>query len=261
MMTQSFDLNRRFGGVTRLFGEEGLATLQQSHIVVIGIGGVGSWAVEALARNAVGQLTLIDLDNVAESNFNRQLHAVEGNTGKPKVTAMAERVLAINPDCHVSQVDDFITPDNLEKVLPSKIDVVIDCTDDVKAKVALAAYCQQKHLLVMSGSAGGRLDASRMQTADLAHTQGDKLLSKVRNQLRREHGFPKASSKKKSKRFGIQCVFSDEQVISPNDVCQTEQQSVASGLNCAGYGSSVCVTAPFGFLLAQLALQQVVSAS
>lgn len=255
-MIKELDISRRFGGVSRLFGTEGLAKLQQSHVVVVGIGGVGSWAVEALARNAVGMLTLVDLDNIAESNFNRQLHAVDGNEGKPKVTAMAERIHSINPSCNVVEIDDFISPDNLDVLIPSNADAIIDCTDDVKAKIALAAYCNNKYLLVMSGSAGGRLDATQIQSADLAHVTGDKLLAKVRNQLRRNHQFPQAPKTKKARKFGIQCIYSDEMAIKPNEICETEGPQVESGLHCAGYGSSVCVTAPFGFALAQLVIQQ-----
>lgn len=252
------NIQRRFGGVSRLFGEAGLAKLQQSHVVVIGVGGVGSWAVEALARNAIGQLTLVDLDNVAESNFNRQLHAIDGNEGKPKVSAMAERVKAINPNCKTIEIDDFISPENVNTLLPADASVIVDCTDDVKAKIALAAYCQGKHWLVMSGSAGGRLDATQIKTADLAHVTGDKLLAKIRNQLRRDYQFPSASKNKKARKFGIACVYSDEVVIKPDAVCETDGE-VQSGLHCAGYGSSVCVTAPFGFTLAQLAIQQLMS--
>lgn len=271
MDSQTLDLARRFGGVRRLYGEEGLIKLQQSHICVIGVGGVGSWAVEALARNAVGQLTLIDLDNVAESNFNRQLHAVEGNEGKPKVSAMAERVRVINPLCQVREIEDFVTSENVSLHLNVKYDVVVDCVDDAKAKIALAAFCKQHALpLLMSGSAGGRLDPTRMQVADLAHVHGDKLLAKVRNQLRRDYHFPQASNSKKPAKFGIACVFSDEPVIKPESACETgetgeagelSEQAALTGLNCAGYGSSVCVTASFGMTMAQLAMLLMVSSS
>lgn len=254
------NIERRFSGVRRLYGAQGLSCLQQAHICVIGVGGVGSWAVEALVRNGVGQLTLIDLDNVAESNFNRQLHAVAGNEGKAKVTAMAERVRGINPLCQVHEVEDFITPENIISRLNFKCDVIVDCIDDAKAKIALAAFCKQHHLtLLMSGSAGGRLDPTRMQVADLAHVQGDKLLAKVRNQLRRDHHFPKASNAKKSAKFGIACVYSDEPVIKPETACEVVEQASLTGLNCAGYGSSVSVTACFGFALAQQAIQSVLA--
>ncbi len=255
------DVARRFGGVIRLYGDAGLTKLQQSHVMVIGIGGVGSWAVEALARNAVGQLSLVDLDNVAESNVNRQIHAHEGQFGLAKVTAMAQRVKQINPNIVVNEVEDFITPDNLQKTMntiTTPADVVLDCTDAVKAKVALAVYCQHQQLpLYVSGSAGGRLDPTQIQTADLALVNGDKLLAKVRQQLRKYHGFPAAINPKKPKKLGVNCVYSNEAMIKPSAVCEVDDTGV-TGLNCAGYGSSVSVTAPFGFTLAQLAINQLV---
>lgn len=255
------DSGRRFGGVSRLYGEAGLAKLQAAHVVVIGIGGVGSWAVEALARNGLGAITLIDLDNIAESNFNRQLHAVEGNEGKPKVSAMRERILSINPYCQVQEIEDFVGVDNIHTLLDQPCNVVVDCIDDAQAKIALADYCKRNsQSLVMVGSAGGRLDATRMQVADLSQVTGDRLLAKVRNQLRRDYGFPKANNTKKSAKFGVLCVYSDEPAIKPVQSCDTPKQASITGLNCAGYGSSVCVTAPFGFAAAQLALNFIVNA-
>jgi tRNA A37 threonylcarbamoyladenosine dehydratase len=256
MMDKS-DYERRFGGVRRLYGEAGIKKLQGSHIVVIGIGGVGSWTAEALARNAIGQITLIDLDNISESNVNRQLHAVDGAFGKAKVSAMHERILSINPHCFVIEIEDFITIENLESLLNFQCDVIVDCIDDAQAKIALADFCKRKQLpLIMAGSAGGRLDPTRAQVADLAFVTGDRLLSKVRNQLRRDYAFPKASNTKRSAKFGIDCVYSDEQAIKPESACEVDSSAI-TGLNCAGYGSSVCVTAPFGFTAAQLAIQKI----
>ena len=256
MMDKS-DYERRFGGVRRLYGEAGIKKLQGSHIVVIGIGGVGSWTAEALARNAIGHITLIDLDNISESNVNRQLHAVDGAFGKAKVSAMHERILSINPHCFVIEIEDFITIENLESLLNFQCDVIVDCIDDAQAKIALADFCKRKQLpLIMAGSAGGRLDPTRAQVADLAFVTGDRLLSKVRNQLRRDYAFPKASNTKRSAKFGIDCVYSDEQAIKPESACEVDSSAI-TGLNCAGYGSSVCVTAPFGFTAAQLAIQKI----
>jgi len=256
MMDKS-DYERRFGGVRRLYGEAGIKKLQGSHIVVVGIGGVGSWTAEALARNAIGQITLIDLDNISESNVNRQLHAVDGAFGKAKVSAMHERILSINPNCFVIEIEDFITIENLESLLNFQCDVIVDCIDDAQAKIALADFCKRKQLpLIMAGSAGGRLDPTRAQVADLAFVTGDRLLSKVRNQLRRDYAFPKASNTKRSAKFGIDCVYSDEQAIKPESACEVDSSAI-TGLNCAGYGSSVCVTAPFGFTAAQLAIQKI----
>jgi len=256
---QLVDMQRRFSGVRRLYGEQGLARLQKAHVLVIGIGGVGSWAVEALARNAVGKLTLVDLDNLAESNMNRQIHALDETLGKAKVTAMHERIAAINPLCEVIEVEDFVTPENLASLLANQPDVVVDCMDDTKAKIALAAYCKQQPLpLIMVGSAGGKLDATRIRLADLAHVQGDRMLAKVRNQLRRDHGFAKASDHKKSAKFGIMAVYSDEPVERPEEACETSQAGL-TGLNCAGYGSSICVTATAGFVAAQQAIGQLIT--
>ncbi len=259
-MTDQIGFDRRFSGVKRLYGEQGLAQLYTAHVVVIGVGGVGSWVVEALARHAVGKITLVDLDNIAESNVNRQLHAVDGAFGQAKVSAMHARILSINPNCVVQEIEDFITPDNISGILGFNCDVIIDCTDDAKAKVALASYCKSKQLpLIMSGSAGGRLDPTCIQIADLAAVTGDKLLSKVRNQLRRNHGFPKASSSKNLTKFGVQCVYSNEAVIKPGATGGVGDNASITGLNCAGYGSSVCITASFGFAAAQLAINQLVS--
>ncbi len=264
-MTGQVDFERRFGGVKRLYGEQGLAQLRTAHVVVIGIGGVGSWAAEALARHAVGTLTLIDLDNIAESNVNRQLHAVDGAFGKAKVSAMRARILSINASCTVQVIEDFITPENIANLLSFDCDVIVDCIDDAKAKIALAAFCKAKQLVfIMAGSAGGRLDPTRMQIADLSAVTGDRLLAKVRNQLRRDHGFPKASNSKKSEKFDIQCVYSNESVIKPSRpdagaAGEVPEDAAITGLNCAGYGSSVCVTAPFGFAAAQLAINRLVA--
>lgn len=245
------DFDRRFGGINRLYGADALPRLMAAHVCVVGIGGVGSWAVEALARSGIGALTLIDLDHVAESNMNRQLHAVEGNLGKAKVQAMAERVASINPACRVTLVDDFITPDNLAELIPA-CDAVVDCIDQVKAKVALLAHCRRHKLMVITtGGAGGRLDPSRAKVEDLSRTTQDALASRVRALLRKDFGYPKDPKKK----FGIVCVYSDEQVIKPQaGECAVDGAPTATlqgqGLNCAGYGSSVAVTATFGFIAA-----------
>lgn len=260
-MTDSMDFERRFGGVSRLYGEAGLNKLNTSHVVVIGLGGVGSWAAEALARNAIGELTLIDLDNVSESNVNRQLHAVDGNYGKAKVTAMRERIAEINPECKVNEIEDFVTTDNIDTLLDFDADVILDCTDSTYAKMALAVYCRAKQQpLIMSGSAGGRLDMTRIQVVDLSIAYGDMLLTKVRKQLRQSHDFPKAPNMdkrplKKPKKFDVLCVYSNEEVTMPESACETDADVSISGLNCAGFGSSVSVTAPMGFATAQEAIR------
>ena len=259
----SADYERRFSGVRRLYGQEGLAKLQRASVCVIGIGGVGSWAVEALARSAVGHITLIDLDNIAESNVNRQLHAIDGAFGMAKVTAMAQRIKAINPACVVKEIEDFVTPENVAQMLNDGFDMVLDAIDDAKAKVAIVAYCKESNIpLVTVGGAGGRLDPTKIKQGDLSQVVGDRLLAKVRNQLRREHGFPKAptSHKKSAVKFGITALYSDEQVLQPSSDIEAgcEVDAAVTGLNCAGYGSSVCVTAPFGMAASSIVLNHIV---
>ena len=253
---------RRFSGVRRLYGQQGFVKLQAAHVCVIGIGGVGSWAVEALSRSAVGHITLIDLDNIAESNVNRQLHAIDGAFGMAKVTAMAHRIKAINPACVVQEIEDFVTPENVAEMLSGDFDMVLDAIDDAKAKVAIAAYCKKNNIsLVTVGGAGGRLDPTKIKQADLSQVVGDRLLAKVRNQLRRDHGFPKAPSSHKNSalKFGITAIYSDEEVLQPNaDIeASCEVDTGITGLNCAGYGSSVCVTAPYGMAAAAIVLNQI----
>lgn len=243
------DLQRRFGGVARLYGGAAYEKFTRAHVVVIGIGGVGSWAAEALARSGVGALTLIDLDHISESNTNRQIHALGDEYGKSKVGAMAQRVTAINPACRVKTIEEFITPGNVMALLPAA-DVVIDCIDQVSAKAALVAHCRAQLLTVITcGGAGGRTDPTRIRKDDLARAQGDPLLSKVRYRLRRQHAFPRESTRRTPK-FGVIAVFSDEPVRKPAEDCDP-----AARLACAGYGSSVAVTAPLGFAAAAVALQ------
>ena len=242
--------DRRFGGIDRLYGAGSVARLAAAHACVIGIGGVGSWAAEALARSGVGRLTLIDLDHVAESNINRQVHALEGTFGQAKVLAMGERIAAINPDCTVVCVEEFVTVDNVAALLPA-CDVVVDCIDDVKAKAALIAHCRRaKRAVVTTGGAGGRTDPTRIKLDDLSRTTQDALASKLRARLRKDYGFTRDPKRK----FGVPCVFSDEQIRRPQNMACDLDEAGLHGLNCAGYGSSVAVTAGFGFAAAGWAL-------
>lgn len=250
------DLERRFGGVRRLYGSAALQRFQSAHVAVIGIGGVGSWAAEALARSAIGRLTLIDLDMVAESNVNRQLHALDGTFGKAKTDAMAERLRAINPACLVETIEDFVSPENLSSLLSGGFDFVIDAIDQVRTKAALIAWCvHHAHPLVTAGSAGGQTDPTRIGIADLTQTVQDPVLSKVRALLRKEYDF----TRKPKKKFGVPAVFSSEPVSRPEKVETCDAQPALSGLGCTGYGSSVCVTAPFGFFASALALRHLAS--
>lgn len=249
----AMNIARRFGGIDRLHGSGALARHTEGHVCVVGIGGVGSWAAEALARSGVGKLTLIDLDHVAESNINRQAQATDNTLGQAKVSAMASRIHAINPACKVREIDEFVTEENLVSLLTPDCDVVIDAIDQVRAKVAMIAHCKQQAIpIVVAGGAGGKSEPSAIRIDDLARTVQDPLLSRVRAQLRKNHGF----TRKAGSRFGIPVVFSSEPLQSPvaGDVCHTVGEA-GSGLNCAGYGSSVCITASFGFFAASLAMQ------
>ena len=255
-MEPGFDYSRRFGGVARLYGDAALARFRNAHVCVVGVGGVGSWTVEALARSAVGRLTLIDPDHIAESNINRQLHAVDGELGKAKVQAMAERIMAINPECQVTGVDDFLTEDNLTTLI-SGFDYVVDAIDSARVKAALIAHCRRQRIpLVCAGAAGGQTDPGQIRSDDLSQTIQDPLLSKVRSLLRRHHGFPKSGGGK----FGVTCVYSTEALKYPatqGGTCyERPPDGGMHGLNCAGFGSSVVITASFGMMAAGLALNR-----
>lgn len=246
------DIERRFGGVARLYGTQAAERLRHAHACIVGIGGVGSWSVEALARSGIGQMTLIDLDMVAESNTNRQIHALGDIYGKAKVDAMAERILAINPQCQVNRIEDFVTPDNVALLLDGNFSVVIDAIDQVKAKAAMIAFCQREKVpIVVAGAAGGQLDPTQVRVADLTQTIQDPLLAKVRALLRREYGFPRDSRKK----FAVSAVFSTEPLRYPAKDTSCATDSNPSGLNCAGFGSSVCVTSVFGMVAAARGIQ------
>lgn len=259
--SSTIDLERRFGGVARLYGATALARLSATHVCVVGIGGVGSWAAEALARSAVGRITLIDLDHVAESNTNRQVHALDGEFGKAKVRAMAERIGAINPTCVVNLIEEFIDEENVSTLLP-ECDCVVDAIDNVRAKAALIAHCCRANIdVVTTGGAGGRRDPTRVRVADLAHTVQDALASKLRARLRRDYGFARDLKEK----FGVECVFSDEPIQRPDlgeAACDAKSvpidQAGLQGLNCAGYGSAVMVTASFGLTAAARSIERLI---
>ena len=243
----------RFGGIARLYGIEGLARLQASHVAVVGIGGVGSWAAEALARTGVGRISLIDMDDVCVTNTNRQLPAMKGNIGRLKVEVMAERVQAINPGCDVRPIMDFVTPDTLDKYITDDLDCVLDSIDSVASKVALIAWCRRRKIpIVTTGGAGGQIDPTQIKVADLSKTVNDPLAAKARALLRRDHGFPRADSKRS---FGVPCVYSTEQLRYPKPdgtVCQ-QKSFVGAGvkLDCSGgFGAVTMVTGTFGFVAA-----------
>jgi tRNA A37 threonylcarbamoyladenosine dehydratase len=238
-LDESADLQRRFGGLERLYGMAGAAAIRRSHVAVVGVGGVGSWAAEALARSGAGAITLIDLDHIAESNINRQIHALGSTLGQAKVQAMRERILQINPGCVVHGVEEFVGPENWPALLPAGVDAVIDACDQVKAKVAMAGWALVSGTLFISvGAAGGKRLAHKVDVDDLANTTHDPLLAQLRYRLRKSHGAPREGRK-----IGVPCVFSREAVAPPDPSCAVEGDG---SLNCHGYGSVVAVTATFG---------------
>ena len=255
-MSSYFD---RFGGIGRLYGREGLERLQQAHVCVVGIGGVGSWAAEALARTGIGAITLIDMDDICVTNTNRQVPAMEGNIGHLKVEKMAERIGAINPDCKINAVMDFVTEKNIPELITSDFDYVIDCIDSVKNKAALIAHCKYRKIrIVTTGAAGGQIDPTQIQIGDLNKTHNDPLARKVRSLLRREYDF----SRNPKRNYSIPCVYSTEQLVYPQadgSVCQAKPAAGESTkLDCAsGFGSATMVTGTFGFVAASRVIKRI----
>ena len=238
--TVDFDAARRFGGLDRLYGASGAARIRAAHVMVVGVGGVGSWAVEALARSGIGRITMVDMDHVSESNINRQVHATQTTLGQSKIIAMQDRIALINPSCDVQCVDDFVTPDNWQSLIPKDVDVVIDACDQVHAKVAMAAWALcSKTLFISVGAAGGKRLAHLVDIDDLSKTTHDPLLAQLRYRLRKEHAAPREGRK-----IGVNCIFSRETVKQPDIFSNTT--ATDSTLNCHGYGSVVSVTATFG---------------
>ena len=245
------DLKQRFGGIDRLYGGGALARLSQCHVTVVGIGGVGSWAVEALARSGVGKLTLIDADDVCVSNTNRQLPALEGQYGRAKIEAMAERCRAINPGIALELKPQFLTPSNLDDLLGTPVDLVLDACDSFRSKVEMIAYCRRrKQPIIAVGSAGGRSDVTQIRVRDLSRTEHDAMLSLIRKKLRGEFNFPKNHDRY----FGVPAVYSLENVRYPQadgSVCGVRPQlgkDDALKLDCgAGLGAATHVTGAFAF--------------
>lgn len=246
------DFERRFSGLRRLYGAEGAQRIFDAHVAVVGVGGVGSWAVEALARSGVRRLSLIDLDHVSESNFNRQVHAHRETLGQSKCEAMRERIALYHPACEVDTVEDFVTPENWPQMMEAPLqgampDVVIDACDQVAAKVAMAAWAlAQRRALLCVGAAGGKRLAQAVELEDLSAVTHDPLLAKLRYQLRRQHGAPRDG------KMAVACVFSREPVAAPDEACLVG--SADGSLNCHGYGSVVSVTAAFGMAAAGWAM-------
>jgi len=275
------DISRRFAGMERLYGPGALQRLAGAHVAVAGIGGVGSWCAEALARSGVGALSLIDLDHIAESNVNRQLHALTDTIGQAKVVAMAQRVRGINPDCEVRMIDDFVSADNTGELFADDVDVIIDGTDQAQAKIAMILLARARKLpIVVCGGAGGKTDPLSLRAGDLSAAVNDALLSKLRNTLRRRHGYPKAADhagkvRKRIPRMGVRALWFDQPAILPalwlragrvdaadasarpelgEIAAQAPEAASLQGLSCAGYGSAVAVTASMGLAAANEAI-------
>jgi len=242
------DLARRFGGIDRLYGADGGSRLRAAHVCVVGIGGVGSWAAEALARTGLGRITLIDMDHVAESNVNRQIQATSETLGMAKIHAMQQRIASINPACYVTGIDAFVEPDNWPGILPDGVDGVIDACDQMRAKVAMSAWAlEAQRLFITVGAAGGKRKAEDITIADLSACTHDPLMAELRYQLRKHHGAARAG-----KNIGLPCVYSPEPVHIPaslQDAAGGVPRAVV-GLNCSGYGSLVTVTASCGMAAA-----------
>ena len=244
------DSAKRFGGIVRLYGSEGFEKIRQAHVMVIGIGGVGSWAVEMLARSGIGKLSLVDMDDVCESNINRQAHALQSTIGQAKTEAMANRVRDINPACEVIAHHQYLTQSNSETLLTEGSDYVFDAIDSLRHKVVILNTCREKKLpLLISGGAGGRTDPTQISIDDLSRSRNDRLLQKMRKELRMKHRFPRDPKRK----FGVPCIFSTELARLPiEDVASCESESKKSlRLDCeSGYGTLGSVTAAFGMTAA-----------
>lgn len=257
---QAPDPDRRFSGLARLYGVAGARRIRSAHVMVVGIGGVGSWTVEALARSGVGKLTLVDLDHISESNINRQLHALESTIGQSKVEAMRDRIAQINPECEVFVIDDFVSAENWLGVVgdseraQGRVSAVIDACDQMNAKLVMSAWARLwKGAFITVGAAGGKRHAHRVEIDDIAVATHDPLLSQLRQRLRKAHAAPRDG-----KKIGVACVFSRESVAPPDSSCMLDESGDGS-LNCHGYGSVVSVTATFGQCAAGWALDKIAS--
>jgi tRNA A37 threonylcarbamoyladenosine dehydratase len=253
-MNLETDYLERFGGVARLVGRVGLERLRAARVCVVGVGGVGSWTVEGLARSGVGALTLIDLDDVCVTNVNRQLPALDGQIGRPKVEVLAERVRAINPSCEVEAVAEFFTAASAERLLSARFDFVVDAIDKLSNKALLIGEATRRGIRVLTiGGAGGKRDATQVRTGDLGESWGDELLRQVRKKLRRDHGFP-AGEQTGKMHWGVRCVWSSEAQVFPwaDGTCAAEPEPGSTlALDCeSGFGTAVFVTGAFGLAAA-----------
>lgn len=252
---------RRFSGIGRLYGTEGMERIRRAHVCVVGLGGVGSWAVEALARSGIGELTIVDLDDVCISNVNRQLHALDGELGKPKVEVLAKRVTAINPDCVLHPLHLFFLKSNAAEILQTQFDYVLDAIDSPSRKCLLiASCCERKIPVITTGASGGRRDPTAVKVIDVAHSSHDRLLQEVRKKLRTAYNFPRLG-----RRFGVECVISTEAAVFPRKdgtVCAKSETNPDLRLDCnSGFGTATFVTGTFGFVAASRIVQNIANGS
>lgn len=243
------DYDSRFGGIARLYGQQAYEILQKSHVCIIGVGGVGSWAAESLARSGIGEITLIDHDDIAMSNINRQIHSLSDTVDQSKVETMAQRIKQINPQCKINIIDDFISETNCQKYLLKSYDYVVDAIDSIKFKCAIIYYCKRNKIpIITTGGAGGLTDPTLISVTDLAKTWNDPLAAKVRSRLRHQYNY----TKNPKRPFGIKCVYSTQQQQYPTDdggVEYAKPEVKGVRLDCAsGFGSATQVTATFGFV-------------
>ena len=249
--------NDRFGGLTRLYGNDGFEKLQKAHVCVIGVGGVGSWAAEALARAGIGEISLVDADDICVTNINRQIHALTETVGQEKVSAMASRIKNINPDCKINKETTFFLESTADKLLAPNYDFVIDAIDSIKHKSLLIALCKEKDInLITIGGAGGKVNIADIQVCDLGRSYDDRLLCKLRKELRNKYGFPRF----KNKKFHIQCVFSPEMPQLPWCEVDNQDEQTSLKLDCNnGFGTDMTVVSIFGITAAHYVIQQIVN--
>lgn len=263
MRTPSTEYLQRFGGIARLYGNESLNTLLNSHVAVIGIGGVGSWIAESLIRSGIGEITLIDMDDICITNSNRQIHALNSTIGKQKIDVMAARLIDINPELQINAIDDFLESDNILDLIPANASLIIDAIDAAYVKASLINYCKRhKRPIITVGSAGGKKDPQKITHGDLSKTVNDPLLAKVRNTLRRKHGFPREGKRV----FSIEAIYSKEQMTYPTaegGTCQNKNAlNGSSNLDCSsGFGAATMITAAFGLTAVSRGIEKILANS
>ncbi len=254
-------MDNRFGGIARLYGQSGLDKFKNSHVCVVGVGGVGSWVVEALARSGIGKITMIDPDEVSESNINRQLVALDSTVGQGKCDVLVKRIADINPDCQVEVVEDLLKPDNTRELIGVEFDYVVDAIDSARSKAALVRHCKRNKIpIVCIGGAGGQIDPQQITVADITRTHNDPLLAKTRSILRYDYGF----SSNLKRKYQVPCVYSTEQLSYPlPDGTMTQQKpdtERAMKMACdVGMGSATHITATFGYFAVGLLLKKIVT--